>query len=345
MRKASDEWFDANPWDEDRAFTGPGKYTFKSSYPKTEKASWIHDGSFADEENAYTVYNKADAYWTRDVDERDPIGRAGQTFFNLKMLASSAMGGLFDSHEPEPTEMPYKGYTRSKSAGVRSRQYRKNARRGRRDARRAQSGPATWKHMRQCVERKFHDVPQAVTNIDTSASPLITSVVAGVVQGTTAQTRIGTKLFAWDVAVRGEIKYSPVSLRNSDVIRVMLVVDKQSNGDNLLLSEVLDLGAGNDTFAFRNIENMKRFTILGDKTIHMNINGGSYTGAAAGNVEKTIPFGFYKKWASGLKVMYKTGNSDGSNGGIVDNNVWVIVFSRESAICTVQYETRMRYTD
>lgn len=345
MRKSSDVWFDANPFDEDAAYTGPGKYTIRSTYKKTRKASYVHDGTYEDEKNPYIIYNKADAYWGRDVDDKDPIGFFGKTIWDLKRFGSSVYEGLFDSHEPTnntsiDVDMPSSSYKRPRA--VYSRRAGKAARRVRRDTRRRGAGPMTWSHMRQCVEKKFWDQTRAVAVIGNSGGAAIQSPLALVAQGTTAETRIGQKMFVWDIQLKGQITMLANTNADSVVTRVMLVKDKQSNGATPNLGDILDLGATNDVYAFRKTENLKRFTVLGDKLITINRRAGD---GVAQNAEVVIPFRFYKKFTAGLKVMYKTNNSDGANLGIMDNNVWLLMFSDSSNATVGEWESRIRFTD
>lgn len=345
MRKASDVWFEENPFEEDAAYTGPGKFTFGSTFPKTKHASWVHDGEFEDEPNAYLRYNKADAKWSKDADDRDPIAFFGKTIWDLKRFGTHAYDSIFGM-DVEPTEnrMPFTKRPR----GVAFRRAAKGLRRGRRNARRA-AGPNTWAHMRQCVEKKFHDETRATEVITTAAvGGSVDSILGtvGIPQGTDAKSRIGIRAFLWSASIHGDIKFIPGSDPNaSDEVRIMVVLDKQSNGASASIQNVLDLSATADVNAFRLEQNRARYTVLMDRIYTMNpMAMGSTTAPAVEGATVLRRFSFNKRWVNGLKVVYKEG-STGTDSQIVDNNLWIMAFAKNGVNCSIQWDSRVHYTD
>lgn len=357
MRKASDVWFEENPFEEDAPYTGPGKYTIKSNFPKTRKASWTHDGTYLDEPNAYLRYNKADAIWGRDADDRDPLTYFGKTIWDLKRFGTHAYDSVFGNDEVRTTErittvkpvikkMPYKGYTRTKSAAARGRAVGRSSRRRARDYRRSKAGPMTWKHMRQCVEKKFHEITRSEEAIALIATGAIDSPLQGISQGTTAQTRLGIRLFGWSLEVRGQIKMpTSTDLTLDNQVRLLIVLDKQANGSTPTFAQVLNLdGSSNPFYAYQKEENRRRFTILKDRFFPLNVIAAAGNGTANDAGQVVFPFTFYKKWANGLKVVYQTGASGGVS-DIMDNNIWVMAFAKDATQSTIEWTSHLKYTD
>jgi len=133
-------------------------------------------------------------------------------------------------------------------------------------------------------EKKYFDVLIAASNLvqDTETrcaadcgfssglTPISGSASAGIAQGAGAQNRIGAKIGITGFTSR--IQLSSFSQANEDVddvikqsqVRVMLVLDKQSNGDLAATSAILD-DTLSQALAHRNLANTARFRVLYDK--------------------------------------------------------------------------------
>lgn len=211
---------------------------------------------------------------------------------------------------------------------------------------RGNAGPMTWKHMKECIEKKYHNTERAKEVITDSATGSIDSVITGIAQNTTAQGRVGTRAFIWSIDVRGTLILDTVdSIAVWENLRVMLVVDKQSNGTTPTIAQVLDLTGGNDEFAFRNLANTNRFNILYDKRVAMNVIAAAGNGTANDVAQHRVNFNISKKFTKGLKVVYDTTDPDGLSGAIKDNNVWMMVYGGQGSFASVEWAARVRYTD
>ncbi len=199
--------------------------------------------------------------------------------------------------------------------------------------------------MKQCIEQKYHNDTQAAAVVPTQATAIITSVIGGIAQNVSATGRVGTRAFVWNIDIRGAfVLPAGTAESGGDIIRCMVVQDKQSNGATPSIAEVLDVTGTEPIYAFRNLENTRRYNILMDKTVSLEYDAAGGNGTAIETVQIRKLFSFSKHFESGLKVVYDTLDATGADNKIMDNNVWVMVFSRRGAP-TVEWESRVRYTD
>lgn len=205
-------------------------------------------------------------------------------------------------------------------------------------------------HSKMCIEKKYHDNTTASTAMDGTvgviASPL-SEAAGGIAQGFTSETRVGARIFVWDMqlfitlAKTREVAASTVPT----TIRILVVVDRQSNGLKPLYGDVIDKSHGSSVYAFRKLENVRRFQVLYDKTIIMNDASGFGNGTTNEVNANDMTIKFYKKWANGLKVVYDKGDATGYTDKILDNNIWVMAFNNSNEEGTVRIKSRIRYTD
>lgn len=205
-------------------------------------------------------------------------------------------------------------------------------------------------HMWNCVEKKYVDSETTAATTATSgkfysliAQPPAADVTATypvscrIPQGNTAETRIGQKIFLHDTHIRCTMDNSNASTA-CGFVRVIIFIDKQSNGTLPELGEILD--GGDFINAFRNLDNTKRFVFLKDKVYSVGNTGGTSSNALGGCVK----WRFNKQWKVPLRVNYTGANTDGESDGVQDNNVWMLVIGSD-ALVTYNVSTRTRFTD
>jgi len=101
-------------------------------------------------------------------------------------------------------------------------------------------------------------------------TPITGSAAAGIAQGAGAQNRIGAKIGITSFSSRIQLVQAMVSGSAAAVtnaptqFRVMLVIDKQSNGSLAATSSILD-DTLSQALAHRNLANTARFRVLYDK--------------------------------------------------------------------------------
>ncbi len=177
------------------------------------------------------------------------------------------------------------------------------------------------------VEYKFLTVigqAQAIT--DTASNTNLTLLV----QGDTTNTRDGSQVKFTSIRFSYFLKVNASSLNN--LVRVMLVHDKQTNGAQASATDVLQDATPIDaiTSAY-NIDNVSRFHILYDK-VHALSNGGTSA------IHRTI----HKKL--NLKVRY-----DGNAGDVTDlsqDSIFLILVADQvTNDPTISFQIRLRYLD
>lgn len=128
----------------------------------------------------------------------------------------------------------------------------------------------------------------------------------------------------------------------SDVARILIVQDKQSNGATADFSDIFAWdGSGAQTIdwrAFRNMENIDRFNILMDKTIRVqNQNFPNGTGSAAACI---VPFNFYRKCFIPVEMQGTTA----AVANVKTNNVNVYIVGSQG-YALVNGIARIRFSD
>lgn len=120
------------------------------------------------------------------------------------------------------------------------------------------------------VETKFIDTT-ATTNVSATSSIVPLTLCA---QGVTDTTRNGNSIKAYKNSLKYNLSISG-GTPTDGVVRVMLVLDKVSNGTAPLISDILDnTGALTETLCHYNGDNMgSRFIILDDKRYHLDTSG------------------------------------------------------------------------
>lgn len=197
-------------------------------------------------------------------------------------------------------------------------------------------------HNTRCVEKKFHDVSESGTGGGVGEFiGLVGDDLTGIAQNNTAEGRNGNKIFVYNEDLTMTFDASG-SNGACNLVRVIMFVDKQSNGNKPTLEEVLGSASATPT-DFRNLENQARFRFLHDRLITVDNTGGggaAFTGGCK-ILKKRVGFSQAK---GGLRVQYETGTSTGYMDTIKDNNIWVLVLANNTNV-TWTLRSRARYSD
>lgn len=135
--------------------------------------------------------------------------------------------------------------------------------------------------MKPEIKRIFREIDDTQDDLDIAGE---VNLLNGVATGTTALNKLGINY----KMISAYIKFNVTAGLDTDsseyqpsIIRVLLVLDKQSNGATVTLSDVLTIGSGDTPtkaiMAFSNKPNAKRFKILRDKTYNLNNDRPEYT--------------------------------------------------------------------
>ncbi len=189
-------------------------------------------------------------------------------------------------------------------------------------------------------ELKFHDVD--FDDAVVSSSGTVTASINLIAQGTTESTRIGRKCtlrsIGWHYTTslpEGDADATPLP---SDVLRVILFQDKQTNGAT---AAVLDLLETADYQSFNNLANSGRFRVLMDKKISLNYASLASDGAGVVSSHQVLREAqFYKK----CNLPLEFGGITGAITEIRSNNVGILLISKNN-VAGFASKFRLRFSD
>ncbi|AGS36186.1 putative viral capsid [Circoviridae 4 LDMD-2013] len=187
------------------------------------------------------------------------------------------------------------------------------------------------------TELKFLD-----TSIDDAiVSTTLTVQTAGpnlIPQGTAEDERVGRKVVVKSIHWRYRCLLPSSTSQNdtSEVIRVMLLLDKQCNGSYPGASEILQ--TNNDWQSFNNLSNKDRFVTLYDKTIALNSMGNGGNGTTNESNEVRHCEEFHKK----VNIPINFDSTTGAVTEIASNNLVVALIS-EGGLPVFNSNMRIRF--
>ncbi len=190
-------------------------------------------------------------------------------------------------------------------------------------------------------EMKFHDV--TVDDGVVAASMNVQTALLVIPEGNGESDRIGRKITIKKLGWRYEVLLptTATAADTSDVVRVMMVLDKQANGALGVNTAVLE---DDDYQSFNNLANSQRFRILMDKSYSIASKSGSGRGTT-----DTLSYGdavITAQWHKNCNIPIEYDNS--ATTGVIttirSNNLFVIVGSK-SGVAGFRSKLRVRYTD
>lgn len=169
-------------------------------------------------------------------------------------------------------------------------------------------------------ETKYNDSTFTFTTTIAGTIPTLTSVSpsaaapinpAGqslclITQGTGKNQRNGNKMDLYQIRMNGLILLPSTTI--GDTVRLMLVRDKQCNGDIADIDEVLEqagatVATGLAIHSYRNMDNIQRFDILKDKEIRINPTLGL---AGTSSTPVFVPFKMNHKLKSHQEIAFSS---------------------------------------
>jgi len=164
------------------------------------------------------------------------------------------------------------------------------------------------------------------------------NLMNGIGAGTDITQRVGRKATMKSVMLRYFINaLTTTSATQGDVVRVMLVLDMQTNGALPAVGDILQTVALNSAL---NLNNRDRFKILYDHWVTMNAN--TYTAGALVAGSPTIKhLKVYKKISSDI-IFSGTANTIGS---IATGGLYLVTVSAVNLVSNIAAETRVRFID
>jgi len=185
-------------------------------------------------------------------------------------------------------------------------------------------------------ELKFLDTTLAATLVPTAG--LVNTNLVVIPQDNTTSGRNGRMVTLKSVEIRGNIVITPAAaaVLGSDIVRLLVVQDKQANGAAFAVTDVL---ASADWRAFPNLFNEGRFKILSDTLATLNVEAG----VVAATIEAA--HAFETKIKCNIPVEYDSTAATGAIATQRSNSVAVIMIAHTNNLSTVEYIARVKYTD
>ncbi len=200
------------------------------------------------------------------------------------------------------------------------------------------------------IENKFVDY-ELVTRVVTAAwaggelDEATALSLSSVAQGDGETQRDGRRMEILSVHIKGfvilvaqEAAAAPI---NGQAIRLVLVLDKQTNGAQLNAEDVFTTTT-TDVNAWRNLQHSQRFRILKDVRIDLMPWGGTAGGTNSFDRGETkVLFEIHKVFKKPITVNH-TGTT-AVVASIADNSLHLIGVSTSATACAVSYVSRVRF--
>ncbi len=164
-------------------------------------------------------------------------------------------------------------------------------------------------------------------------------------QGITESQRVGRNctLRRMDILGRFTLPTTATVSEASDRFRLIIYLDKQTNGATAAASDILDAAIAITIDSFRNLSQESRFTILHDKVHALNSGAGSGRGTT-----DTLSYASHVKafkWGKKLNAKIEFNAATGAITEIRTKNIGVLAVGSGNATITFGFTCRMRYSD
>lgn len=180
-------------------------------------------------------------------------------------------------------------------------------------------------------EKKFFDDTHDFATVASAGE--VDNGMLNIAAGTGESDRIGRKINVTGVNLRARFTL-PAGGLAPDVVRLMLVQDKQSNGTTANVTDVLETAS---IWSFNNLANKNRFKIIRDKICPLN-----FTAGAAALEDFVHTEEWYVRLKRPMPIEY-----DGATGALTErrsNNLFLLAIS-DAGQGDVECWTRVRYAD
>ncbi len=195
-------------------------------------------------------------------------------------------------------------------------------------------------------ELKFVDTRLARTDILEDGT-LLDQTLNRIAQDASENGRIGRKVTVRSIYmkgayhVRGTTQLQDIKQR----IRIIVVLDKQTNGAALTMSDVLNTNGTVDIDSFRSLVSTGRFNVLFDKTYNANkVAIAQDSASSIRSIPQSWNFHFAKK--CNIPLEFDNSSATGAIGTITTNNLACFAIKADAAShAEVSYVCRVRYSD
>lgn len=187
-------------------------------------------------------------------------------------------------------------------------------------------------------EMKFHDLDIDDATISTAGD--VTASVNLIADGTLDTQRIGRKSVIRELHWNYRLLLPAAVLvaNTSDIVTLIVYLDKQANGAALAVTTVLEAA---NYQSFNRIENKDRIRVLMRRSYDLKCRSGGGHSTQFAFAEDIISDSWHK---TGLKIPIQFSGATGAITEIKSNNIGVIAISAV-ALATLDSKFRVRFTD
>lgn len=207
-------------------------------------------------------------------------------------------------------------------------------------------------------ERKYYDTQNLdfiIPYIDTTwtagtrADPTGINCLFAPQQGNDISQREGRGVYVYNIKVTGSLTTQPVASTAAPdvpkVYRLILVMDKQTNGVQMTASDLISSGLNAPMlYGFQNTATFGRFQVLKDVMVEMPPYSMAWDGTAnviQSGVVKTFKLKY--KWKNALKVDFNSGNA-GTVADITNYSFHLLVAcTQTTAVSLLNYKSRVSF--
>lgn len=198
-----------------------------------------------------------------------------------------------------------------------------------------------YRRFASTAEMKFHDLD--IDDAVVAGNGTIQADLLTIPEGNGEEQRIGRKLTIKRILWRYNVLLPTTATagNTSDIIRVMLILDKQANGAQPAITDILE---SDDYQSFNSLANSQRFRILYDKTHAISCGAGSGRGTAdtLSYGETELQDSFFK--SCNIPIEYDNSLATGAITTIRSNNITALLLSR-GGLTGFTSKIRFRFTD
>ncbi|AXQ66123.1 MAG: putative capsid protein [Cressdnaviricota sp.] len=207
------------------------------------------------------------------------------------------------------------------------------------------------------AQRKYFDSSVAsstITKITTSwggceENPTTLNTLFCPTHGNDISNRESRSCFVYNIKITGSIIIPPVTgpiaANTGDMCRLVLVLDKQSNGTQMNAEDLIESGTGSPMmFGYQSTKTFGRFQVLKDKTFSFPVIQTDWNGTAASQAGYAKPFKLKHTFRNPLKINFNDTNG-GTVADIVDTsfNLLGAGFAATGPVLTLNYKCRVSF--
>jgi len=193
------------------------------------------------------------------------------------------------------------------------------------------------------IDYYITDATVVTTTASSEQDPATVNCLNATAVGDGESNRDGRKVMLQSVYIKGQVYGNPLpdegDTPTSASVRLLLVLDKQTNGVQFSAEDVLLNTSGSDVLSMRNLQYTSRFKVLKDITYDLPVvtstdGSGTNSGTAAGQ-----SFSIFEK----LNVPCTFTDTTALISSIMDNSLHVMAIVSAGSSVKLSYQSRVRF--